>query len=61
MGILWNWNPFTSAHIDLFLVLYVQNDFRILYTETKDCFFYIIKLQLKVFDMILIYLFKIIT
>ena len=28
MGILWNWNPFTSGNIDL--VLYVQNDFMIL-------------------------------
>ena len=30
----------TSANVDL--VLYVQNHFRILYTETKICFFYII-------------------
>ena len=30
----------TSANV--YLVLYVQNDFKILYTETKICFFYII-------------------
>ena len=49
MGILWNWNPFALANIYFFLVLYVQNGFRILYIETKICifffFFYISKLK----------------
>ena len=67
MAILRNWISLTLANIDL-LVLYIQNDFRILYIETKICvsvflcfFVYIIKLCLKMFDKILIYFFKIIT